>query len=54
VEWAGNTASAGAPSALFEGIDAHADELVDGDLILVVTVGAGLNVLGALLRWGAD
>ena len=51
VEWAGNLASAGAPSALFEGIEANRSSLKDGDLILVVTVGAGLNVVGALLRW---
>lgn len=54
VTWAGNTASAGAPTALFEGIEEHRSELRDGDLILVVTVGAGLNVIGALLRWVAD
>lgn len=54
VAWAGNTASAGAPTALFEGIEEHRSELRDGDLFLVVTVGAGLNVIGALLRWVAD
>lgn len=53
VEWAGNLASAGGPSALFEGIDAHADTLVDGDLLLVATVGAGLNAMAVLLRWTA-
>lgn len=54
VRWAGNTASAGAPTALFEGIEEHRDDLRDGDVILVVTVGAGLNVIGALLRWVSD
>jgi 3-oxoacyl-[acyl-carrier-protein] synthase-3 len=54
VAWAGNTASAGAPTALFQGIEANRDQLVDGDLIAVVTVGSGLNVIGALLRWVAD
>ena len=48
------TASAGAPSTLAAGLDEHAHELVDGDLILVVTVGAGLNVIGALLRSGLE
>ena len=51
VEWAGNTASAGAPSALFDALEREHDDLADGDPILVVTVGAGLNVIGALLRW---
>lgn len=51
VEWAGNTFSAGAPSALAEALDREAPELRDGDPILVVTVGAGLNVMATLLRW---
>lgn len=54
VEWAGNTGSAGAASALFEGLDRHRDDLRDGDLILVATVGAGLNALAFLLRWISD
>ena len=54
VEWAGNTASAGAPSSLFEGIDANRASLVDGDLFLVTTVGAGLNATGTVLRWVSD
>ena len=54
VEWAGNTASAGAPSALIHGLSQHQGDLEDGDLILMVTVGAGLNVIGALLRWVSD
>lgn len=54
VEWAGNTASAGAPTALAEGLHANRDHLADGDPILVITVGAGLNVIGALLRWVSD
>jgi len=54
VAWAGNTGAAGAPSALFDRIEANRDDLADGDLILVVTVGAGLNVIGALLRWVSD
>lgn len=54
VEWAGNTASAGAPSALFDGIAANRDSLRDGDLIMMITVGAGLNAMGTLLRWVAD
>lgn len=51
VGWAGNTAAAGAPSALAAALDAHRSELADGDAILVVTVGAGLNAVAALLRW---
>lgn len=51
VSWAGNTASAGAPTALFGGLEKHEQDLKDGDLILVVTVGSGLNVLGLALRW---
>jgi 3-oxoacyl-[acyl-carrier-protein] synthase-3 len=54
VEWAGNTGAVGAPSALFEGIDRNIDDLRDGDLILVVTVGSGLNAVGVLLRWVSD
>lgn len=54
VEWSGNTASAGAASALFEGIDANRSTLQDGDLFLVVTVGAGLNGAAVLLRWVSD
>ncbi len=53
VEWAGNTWSAGAPTALAEALDREGDDLVDGDLILVVTVGAGLNVVATLLQWAA-
>lgn len=51
VEWAGNTSAAGAPTSLFEGIERERDDLRDGDPMLVVTVGAGLNVAAALLRW---
>lgn len=51
VTWAGNTASAAGPSALFEGLDHHRDGLVDGDLVATVVVGAGLNAIGVLLRW---
>ena len=54
VEWAGNTSAAGAPTSLAAGLDAHARDLRDGDPILVVTVGAGLNVVACLLRWVAD
>jgi len=54
VEWAGNTSASGAPSSLAAGLDAHADELADGDPILVVTVGAGVNVVAMLLRWVRD
>lgn len=54
VAWAGNTASAGAPTALFEGLDANGESLVDGDLILATTVGAGLNAAGAVFRWISD
>lgn len=54
VEWSGNTASAGAPSSLFEGIDANRESLVDGDLFLVTTVGAGLNATGTVFRWISD
>jgi 3-oxoacyl-[acyl-carrier-protein] synthase-3 len=54
VRWAGNTASAGAPSALIDGLSREQSDLEDGDLILMVTVGAGLNVIGALLRWVSD
>jgi 3-oxoacyl-[acyl-carrier-protein] synthase-3 len=53
VEWAGNTFSAGAPSALAEALDREASDLHPGDPILVVTVGAGLNVVATLLRWTA-
>lgn len=54
VEWAGNTSASGAPSSLAAGLDDHAHELVDGDPILVVTVGAGVNVVAMLLRWVQD
>ncbi|MCB1040557.1 MAG: ketoacyl-ACP synthase III [Acidimicrobiales bacterium] len=54
VEWAGNTAAAGAPSALFDGLAEHEHDLVDGDPILMISVGSGLNVVGALLRWIDD
>ena len=54
VEWAGNTSAAGAPSSLAAGLDEHGDELADGDPILVVTVGAGVNVVATLLRWVRD
>ncbi len=54
VEWAGNTSAAGAPTSLAAGLDAHAADLRDGDPILVVTVGAGLNVVAALFRWVDD
>jgi len=50
VAWAGNTASAAGPSALFEGLDADADDLRDGDLAAIVTVGSGLNAIAVLLR----
>ncbi len=50
VEWAGNTSAAGAPTALAEALD-DAGGLDHGDHVLVVTVGGGLNVVGALLRW---
>ncbi|HWJ64996.1 MAG TPA: ketoacyl-ACP synthase III [Acidimicrobiales bacterium] len=51
VEWAGNTSASGAPTSLAGGLDASAEQLDDGDHILVVTVGAGLNVVAMLLRW---
>lgn len=51
VEWAGNTSSAGAPSSLAAGLDANRADLRDGDLILIATVGSGLNVAVTLLRW---
>ncbi len=51
VEWAGNTWSAGAPTSLTEALDREGADLADGDPILVVTVGAGLNVMATLLRW---
>lgn len=51
VEWAGNTSAAGAPSTLAQGLDNAEPELEPGDLFLVVTVGSGLNVAAALLRW---
>lgn len=51
VEWAGNTSAAGAPSTLAQGLDMTDKELEPGDLFLVVTVGSGLNVAAALLRW---
>lgn len=54
VEWAGNTAAAGAASALFEGIERNRGDLRDGDLLLVVTVGAGLNGIAVLLQWVSD
>lgn len=54
VEWAGNTSATGAVSSLALGLDEAADELSDGDPVLVVTVGAGLNVVAALARWVSD
>jgi 3-oxoacyl-[acyl-carrier-protein] synthase-3 len=51
VEWAGNTWAAGAASSLAEGLDGAADQLADGDHLLVIAVGAGLNVVANLLRW---
>jgi 3-oxoacyl-[acyl-carrier-protein] synthase-3 len=54
VEWAGNTSAAGAPTSLAAGLDANRADLRPGDPILVVTVGAGLNVVGSLLRWVSD
>lgn len=51
VEWAGNQSSAGAVTALAAGLDTHGSGLDDGAPILVLTVGAGLNAGGALLRW---
>lgn len=51
VEWAGNTSAAGAPSVLAEALDRHSHELRPGDLVLVATVGSGLNVVAALFRW---
>ena len=53
VEWAGNTGAAGAPTSLAQGLDAPGTEMRDGDHVLVVTVGAGLNVVATLLRWVA-
>lgn len=51
VEWAGNTSAAGAPSTLAEGLDEAEGQLEPGDLFLLITVGSGLNVAAALLRW---
>ncbi|HEY4375906.1 MAG TPA: 3-oxoacyl-[acyl-carrier-protein] synthase III C-terminal domain-containing protein, partial [Acidimicrobiales bacterium] len=51
VEWAGNTFASGAATSLAGGLEREADQLVPGDLVLAVTVGAGHNVVGALLRW---
>lgn len=54
VEWAGNTIAAGAPSALSEGLDQAQGDLRAGDPFLLVTVGSGLNVAAALLRWAGS
>ena len=51
VEWYGNQASAGVITALSAGIQDHGDDLADGDLILLLTVGAGFSAGAALLEW---
>lgn len=53
VSWAGNQSGAGALTALSDGWHEHGDELEDGDLVLVASVGAGVTAGAFLLRWHA-
>lgn len=51
VEWAGNQASSGLLTAFSAGWHARSTELLDGDHVLLVTVGAGYACGATLLRW---
>jgi 3-oxoacyl-[acyl-carrier-protein] synthase-3 len=53
VSWAGNQSGAGSLTALSYGWQEHGKELADGDLVLVVSVGAGITAGAVLLRWHA-
>ena len=53
VAWAGNQSGAGALTALSGGWHEHGDELEDGDLVLVASVGAGVTAGAVLLQWHA-
>lgn len=53
VGWAGNQSGAGALTALSDGWHEHGDDLNDGDLVLIASVGAGFTAGAVLLRWHA-
>lgn len=53
VAWAGNQASAGVLTAFSAGMRANRDALVDGDLVVLASVGGGYTGGAALLRWTA-
>ncbi len=53
VEWAGNQASAGVLTAFSAGLRANRATLVEGDLVLLASVGGGYTGGAALLRWTA-
>jgi 3-oxoacyl-[acyl-carrier-protein] synthase-3 len=52
-EWAGNHGASGVVTALSQGWHDARPTLVDGDLVLLVGVGAGYVGGAALLRWAA-
>jgi 3-oxoacyl-[acyl-carrier-protein] synthase-3 len=47
----GNQGAAGALTTFCAGVEQHADELADGDLLLLSVVGSGLTSGCVLLRW---
>jgi len=51
VEWAGNQAGSGLLTAFSLGWQAHRNDLVVGDHVLLVAVGAGYTCGGVLLEW---
>jgi 3-oxoacyl-[acyl-carrier-protein] synthase-3 len=53
VEWAGNQSAAGVASAFSGGWTEHRDGLVEGDHVLLTSVGGGYSGGAALLRWRA-
>lgn len=53
VEWAGNQGGAGSMTAFSAGWLANADELADGDHVIVAAVGGGVASGATLLRWQA-
>ena len=53
VAWAGNQSGAGTLTALSDGWHERGDELDDGDLVLIASVGAGFTAGAVLLRWHA-
>jgi 3-oxoacyl-[acyl-carrier-protein] synthase-3 len=53
VAWAGNQGAAGVATAFSGGWHDHAEELADGDLVLLTAVGGGYSGAALLLRWQA-